>query len=77
MIRPQRIELCGLLPQLAGELVPVQTSVTALGVEGGEERVEIENGYGGHAALLSSRGGSTRCARPGAGKHEQRDVGMP
>jgi hypothetical protein len=44
-----RVELRRLLPQLAGELMPAQPSITTLGVECGEERSEVENGQGRHA----------------------------
>jgi len=43
------VELGRLLPQLVGELVPAQPSITTLGVERGEERREVENGQGRHA----------------------------
>jgi hypothetical protein len=41
VVRPARIEVDRLIPELVGELVPVQPTRAAFGVEGVDERVEV------------------------------------
>jgi DNA-binding transcriptional ArsR family regulator len=57
VIHPVHVELCGLLPQFVGELIPAQPPVTTLGVERGEERGEIENRQSCHARQDSTTDG--------------------
>jgi hypothetical protein len=58
VIHALRVELRRLLPQLAGELVPAQPSVTALGVERGE----VKNRQSRHArqGITVDRAGALR-----------------
>lgn len=63
IINSERVEVCGLLPQFIGELVPAQTVIAACIVERSEERHEVENGQFHHNENLAGIESSAQ-ARP-------------
>jgi hypothetical protein len=48
MIRSLCVEICRLLPQFVGELVPAQPTVTTFGVERFEQRAAVKNRQSSH-----------------------------